>query len=325
MPAPGSAGRIAPDAYLCLLADGTDIAQVALVNGAAKVTPDAPPSYRMQQNDAIANRRGIWATPQPDAQPLEVTERLGTSAGTRYVLEPEEESMGIVYISDAPAVIVDDQPVFVVYGGVDLGWGYWGAGRRWYGLPPRYLPYMNRHFAHGVAYRGYRPFMSAHALAGAGRPWAGHGRVGYGSPGHGGWGGNVPSGGHGTAAVPRGGGWAGGGSGGHANPGNMGPGPGGQGHGGQGHGNQGWNGQGSGSGKGGGVQHGSPSAPQRYSGGYQRPSVPHSAPQYHAQPNQQRFYTQQAPYRGGSPGGGHGGGGGGGGGGHGGGGGGRRR
>ena len=39
--------------YICLLTDGTDIAKVALVNGAARVAPDAPDSYRQQQAEAL--------------------------------------------------------------------------------------------------------------------------------------------------------------------------------------------------------------------------------------------------------------------------------
>jgi endonuclease YncB( thermonuclease family) len=57
-------GREAPEAqghYMCLLDDGTDIAKVALVNGVAKITTDAPDSYRVQQLDALNNGRGLWA------------------------------------------------------------------------------------------------------------------------------------------------------------------------------------------------------------------------------------------------------------------------
>ncbi len=49
----GEAGK-----YVCLLPDGTDIATVALFNGAARAAPDAPDSYRAQQLDALNNRRG---------------------------------------------------------------------------------------------------------------------------------------------------------------------------------------------------------------------------------------------------------------------------
>ena len=37
--------RGAPGYYVCVLGDGTDVAQVALVNGAARAAPDAPDPY----------------------------------------------------------------------------------------------------------------------------------------------------------------------------------------------------------------------------------------------------------------------------------------
>ncbi len=54
--------------YVCMLADGTDVAAVALVNGAARTRDDAPEAYRAQEAEAQANRRGIWAyLPPPPA------------------------------------------------------------------------------------------------------------------------------------------------------------------------------------------------------------------------------------------------------------------
>ena len=55
--------------FVCLLSDGTDLAQVALINGAARTTPDAPDPYREQEIAAQAARRGIWVNlpPPPDS------------------------------------------------------------------------------------------------------------------------------------------------------------------------------------------------------------------------------------------------------------------
>ena len=51
--------------FVCLLSDGTDLAQVALVNGAARTKDDAPESYREQEAAAQSARRGIWANLPP--------------------------------------------------------------------------------------------------------------------------------------------------------------------------------------------------------------------------------------------------------------------
>ena len=54
--------------FVCLLADGTDVAQAALINGAARAKADAPDAYREQEAAAQAARRGIWASlPPPPA------------------------------------------------------------------------------------------------------------------------------------------------------------------------------------------------------------------------------------------------------------------
>jgi endonuclease YncB( thermonuclease family) len=54
--------------FVCLLPDGTDLAQAALINGAARVKADAPDAYREHEAAAQAARRGIWAgLPPPPA------------------------------------------------------------------------------------------------------------------------------------------------------------------------------------------------------------------------------------------------------------------
>jgi hypothetical protein len=68
--------------FVCLLADGTDIAQVALVNGAARTRPEAPDSYREQEVAAQTARRGVWVNlpPPPETVPHPVVEDTATLA-----------------------------------------------------------------------------------------------------------------------------------------------------------------------------------------------------------------------------------------------------
>ena len=77
--------------FVCLTADGTNIAQVALVNGAAKTTPDAPDAYREQEAAAQAARRGIWANLPPPPETVQhptVQDTATLSAGGKtYALD----------------------------------------------------------------------------------------------------------------------------------------------------------------------------------------------------------------------------------------------
>ncbi|MGD0107573.1 MAG: hypothetical protein ABSC06_26565 [Rhodopila sp.] len=53
-----------PDSgFVCLQPDGTDVAEVVLINGAARTKPDAPSVYRDQESAAETARRGIWESP----------------------------------------------------------------------------------------------------------------------------------------------------------------------------------------------------------------------------------------------------------------------
>lgn len=51
--------------YVCFLPDGTDVARVALVNGAARIGPNAPAEYSQQVDIAQREKRGIWAQSAP--------------------------------------------------------------------------------------------------------------------------------------------------------------------------------------------------------------------------------------------------------------------
>jgi hypothetical protein len=47
--------------YVCMLPGNVDVAMAALLNGAARVTVDAPDLYRGQQEQAQRKKIGIWA------------------------------------------------------------------------------------------------------------------------------------------------------------------------------------------------------------------------------------------------------------------------
>jgi len=177
-----------PGHFICVLPDGTDIAKVALVNGAARVTPDAPDSYRIQQLDAINNHRGMWVTPPP---PDMMATLVVTDPADCCVLVAGDDGFdGITYVGGEPTAIIDGSTVFLTYAG-DAGWGYYDGGHQWHDAPAAYSDHLN-HFhpdAHGL--RGYRDGVIAHSDPGHGgfyrgqpvRPMAGRGEPGRAGPG----------------------------------------------------------------------------------------------------------------------------------------------
>jgi hypothetical protein len=137
--------------YICVTADGTDLAKVALVNGAAVVAPDAPDSYRLQQADALNNRRGIWV--DPPANLLMMT--AASQDAAEYVLVAGDDGAdGITYIGGEPMAVIGGESVFLVYGD-DAGWGYYDHYHHWHGAPDRYRRHMDHFHAGGHGLRGY--------------------------------------------------------------------------------------------------------------------------------------------------------------------------
>lgn len=55
-----SCEALSSGAHLCRTAQGYDLAAAALVNGAARISSDAPQEYREMQAQAQAERKGIW-------------------------------------------------------------------------------------------------------------------------------------------------------------------------------------------------------------------------------------------------------------------------
>jgi endonuclease YncB( thermonuclease family) len=138
--------------YVCLMPDGTDVAKVALVNGAARVGPEAPDAYRVQQLDALNNRRGYWAT-APQAVIAEAME--APPPDVQYTLVAGDDGMdGITYIGGAPVALIDGEDEFLVYGDDDLGWGYYDHYHHWRGAPDRFRHHMDRFHPGGHGLRG---------------------------------------------------------------------------------------------------------------------------------------------------------------------------
>ena len=153
-----------PARYICLLPDGTDVAKVALVNGAARVAADAPDAYRVQQLDALNNRRGYWIS----ASDAVMTAALLPPEGqVQYTLAAGDEGVdGISYVGGAPVALIDGESVFLVLGAADLGWGYYDHYHHWHGAPDRFRNHMERFHPGGHGLRGYDGFRHDAGLRG---------------------------------------------------------------------------------------------------------------------------------------------------------------
>ncbi len=177
--------------YVCTLPDGTDIAKVALINGAARASDDAPDAYRQQQALAQEARRGIWATAGVAAPPVAgpavaVTPPIAVAPPVGLVVE--DTAGPVTYVGEQPTAVIDGEPVLFVYG-AGLGWGYYDHFHHWRGAPERFANHLQRFHAEGQGLHGYR---------GAGQEVFGRGgRAGFGPGGGsaGGFHGGVPAGG----------------------------------------------------------------------------------------------------------------------------------
>jgi endonuclease YncB( thermonuclease family) len=141
-----------PGHYVCLLGDGTDIAKIALINGAARVAPDAPDSYRVQQAEALNNHRGFWLN-QSQEVILASTAVMQPAECCAFV-EGDDGVDGIAYIGGVPTAMIEGETVFLTYGG-DAGWGYYDHWHHWRGAPDRYRSHLERYHPDGHGLRGY--------------------------------------------------------------------------------------------------------------------------------------------------------------------------
>jgi endonuclease YncB( thermonuclease family) len=141
------------DHYVCLLGDGTDIAKVALVNGAARVGAGAPDAYRVQQGEALTAQRGYWLHPPPDA--VVAASLVVEQASACCALPPGDDGGdGVVYVAGAPTAMIEGETVFLVFAGV-AGWGYYDHWHHWRDAPDRYRSHMDRFHHAGEGLRGY--------------------------------------------------------------------------------------------------------------------------------------------------------------------------
>ena len=204
-----------PGRYICVLPDGTDIAKVSLVNGAARVDADAPDAYRVQQLDALNNRRGYWLNPPP-AVVMEVRNYVPPTDCCVFVAG-DDGADGITYVGGAPTAVIAGETVFLVLAGL-AGWGYYDHYHHWHGAPAGYRSHLERYHPEGRGLRGYRQdaaYRSGGHPGGA-APYAG-GRPGGGAApyagGHPGGGAAPYAGGHpGGGTAPYAGGHPGGGA-----------------------------------------------------------------------------------------------------------------
>ena len=155
-----------PGHYVCVLGDGTDIAKVALGNGAAVVAPDAPAAYRAQQLEALNTHRGIWVSPRPNL--LIASAPVAQPADYAFVTG-DDGADGITYVGGVPEAMIDGAAVFLIYGG-DAGWGYYDHWHHWHDAPYRYRAHMERYHPNGHGLRGYHeevaiPHEGVHAKA----------------------------------------------------------------------------------------------------------------------------------------------------------------
>src|SRR5580658_9362677 len=110
--------------YVCTLPDGTDLARVALVNGAARLAVNARDEYSQQLEIAQHERRGIWAQGVP--QPARAVYEVNTAWQQAESVAAPMDSMvaDITFIDNEPLIYVDGDSVAVLYD-QDYGWGYW--------------------------------------------------------------------------------------------------------------------------------------------------------------------------------------------------------
>nr|WP_294552633.1 hypothetical protein [uncultured Rhodopila sp.] len=139
------------DNYVCVLPDGNDVAKVALVNGDARVGPDAPDAYRAQQLDALNNRRGVWL-----AAPDEViTEALTPPPRTAYVMAAGDDGTdGISYAGGTPMAVIGGAPVFLAFA-AGPGWGYYDRDRHWHVAPAAYRAHLEQFHPEGRGLAGF--------------------------------------------------------------------------------------------------------------------------------------------------------------------------
>ena len=157
-----------PGHYICILDDGTDIAKVALVNGAARVGNDSPDSYRLEQLDALNHRRGFWLT-APASYARANVGPPPPNACCAYVAG-DDGGDGVRYVGGEPTAVIGSETVFLILAGA-AGWGYYDRNHGWHDAPVGYRSHLERFHPNGQGLRAYRsvgPVGPGFAAAGPG-------------------------------------------------------------------------------------------------------------------------------------------------------------
>lgn len=141
-----------PGHFICILPNGTDIAKVALVNGAARVGPDAPDTYRLEQLDALNNHRGFWLHPPANFAAADTRPAGNTCC---VFVAGDDGTDGIAYVGGEPTAVIDGQTVFLVLAGA-AGWGYYDRDRHWHDAPDSLRRHLERYHPNGQGLRAYR-------------------------------------------------------------------------------------------------------------------------------------------------------------------------
>jgi endonuclease YncB( thermonuclease family) len=147
---------------VCVLPDGTDIARVALRNGLARVSADAPDAYRVDQARAVASKSGFWFNP-----PQEVLAALPPPSVVQAccVLNPNDTLDGLNYDDGVPTALVDGEPAFFFYAGL-LGFGFFDVHHHWHSAPELIRAHLDRFHPEGRGLRTAGPGeVTAHAAA----------------------------------------------------------------------------------------------------------------------------------------------------------------
>ncbi len=119
-----------PQGYVCVMPDGNDIAAMALANGDARTTADAPDFYRQLEAGAQAGQRGIWrgASSGNPVNPQSPANNILSGGDNPDNVVPAD--VGAPYGADGPVVL--EPQVFLVLGPNGAGWGYYDQGRQWH-------------------------------------------------------------------------------------------------------------------------------------------------------------------------------------------------
>jgi len=136
--------------YVCFLPDGTDVARIALVNGAARPTPNAPSEYFLQRDVAQREKRGIWTQGVP--RPVRTVYEVNTSyvsAHTSGAPVVEDQPVDVTFVDNEPLAYVGGESVAVLYDD-DYGWGFWDGEHHWHHAPDQWRHRLDERFPHGA-------------------------------------------------------------------------------------------------------------------------------------------------------------------------------